>query len=377
MMHKIAQKEMVSGTKMNLFAPKTCYMRNIKGPCPGDVQALSPIKRLCAFSRFLVLVSCLLFTLFLFARGASAADDSIPSLLDFSPKAGSYPEKVRPLAVLIAQADTKPSNEAYSQALAKASALLSTTPRGYHDEIYQLQAFALEKLGRQDEALQAYEKSLKLKSGNPVSLFRHALLLKEMGRCDEAVTELREVIWRMETHSHEALFIAAECLMSQGRKEEARLMTDKAYLKNPRFLPVLRILVKMREEQLVAEPDPFKREAIEAQIMTDVQTISELSPGDREYGLKYAQMLIRKTDPLVNPNGLTAAEDIARRFVKKSANKDEESIKTLFDALAKQGKLDEAQEVIVEGKKALGETPPLSSAAQQVAIERGVSEGKH
>ncbi len=306
------------------------------------------------------------------------------SFLDYSPDPADYPGPLNPLVKLIAEANAldqnkqkKTAQEKFAAAIELARQLLNKTPRGYHDSIYQLMGFAEEKSGSLNDAIKSYRTSLELKANNPVILFRHAYLLKRTGNCKEAVPEFQEVVWRTKENMHEALFFLAECLLDIGNEEEALKLSQAAYQSNPLFLPVLHQLLAMREKLLSKEKNPEEKAKLENQIRADLAAIVKQDPEDRECSLKFGQSLLKDSDPLLNSDKLKQAESLAAHFAQISKFSDEQSVKLLFDAQIRQGKLNEADKTLQQGLSRIPDSAILKKAQTQLDIERGVQASKN
>lgn len=303
------------------------------------------------------------------------------SFFDYSPQASDFQPRLSGILQLIAQARTleteqqkKEAQDKYAASITAAEKMLVQSNRGYHDEIYQLIGFAQEKLGHIDDALKAYHKSLELRANNPVVIFRHAYLLKQKKQCNEAVPELREVLWRTKQNSHEALFLLADCLLETDQDAEALKLSQEAYKNNPMFLPVLRQLVSLRERQMAKEIDPAEKARIEAQIGLDLSVIVKQDPQDRDAALKYARLLLKQSDPLLNVDRLKEAEKLVLQLAEQSKFSDEQSVKLLFDTQIKQGRLGDAGQTLKQGLSVQPNSAALKNAEKQLEIERGVQE---
>jgi tetratricopeptide (TPR) repeat protein len=307
-------------------------------------------------------------------RSTQSFMDYFPQRGDFQPRLAGVVQMMDEALVYEKAKQKKEAQDKYAECVTAAEKLLTQSNRGYHDEIYQLVGFAQEKLGHVDEALKAYRKSLELRANNPVVIFRHAYLLKQNKRCSEAVPELREVLWRTKQNSHEALFLLAECLLETDQDAEALKLSQEAYKNNPLFPPVLRQLVSLRERQMAKEVDPAEKARIEAQIGLDLSTIVKQDPQDRDAALKYARLLLKQSDPLLNADRLKEAEGLAGQFAEQSKFADEQSVKVLFDAQIKQGQLSKAEQTLKQGLSAQPGSVLLKNAQRQLEIERGVQE---
>ncbi len=301
------------------------------------------------------------------------------SFLNYLPDAQQFPQKVRavfdPLRQGIsAMQDHKPEEAAlaFDNALEIIQALFSKLPRGYHDELYHLQGYIYERLGKLKKAREAYDASLQLRAANPVVIFREAYLLRSSDRCEEAIPKLREVLWRTKENTHEVLYLTADCLLAVGKRDEAMALATDAYQKHPAFLPVLRQLVQVRQAAMATEAEPAKRPQLEGQIATDLAAIVKQDPTDRASALTLSRYYLKQADPLIHPDRLASAEELVRKFALQSNFKDDESVRVLFDALLKRGKIAEAEETLKKGLEAKPTSATLKEAAQQLELVKGL-----
>lgn len=275
-------------------------------------------------------------------------------------------------ALALAKTDKTAADVQLKEAEKDLSRLVTELPRGYQDELYQLKGVSNEGLNNRAKALDAYAKSLKLQASNPVVLFRHAFLLEQLGRCAEAVPELREVYWRTKENAHEVLYLTADCLLQLGRNDEALKLSEEARKQDPQFVPVLKLLVAARREQLATESDPSKKSEINARIADELGVIYKQDPEDREAGLDYGRFLLKNSDPLLSAGALKQAETVARALCEKSDYTDEESVKLLFDVLVKRGDLKNAEQTLAAGMEKKPDSALLMNAQKQLEIERGI-----
>jgi len=301
------------------------------------------------------------------------------SYLDYVPKPSSFQPVLQPVASLLEEGvgferakQKKQALEKFQAAVELAERLLRQTSRGYHDELLLLLGFAYDKLGRMEQAIQAYKQSLELRSNNPLVLFRHAYALRRKGLCAQAVPELREFLWRTKDGSHEALFVIAECLLETGQEEEGLKLSQEAYQNNPLFLPVLRQLVTLREKQITKTSDPAEKARLENSLIADLNSIVKQAPDDREASLKLARLLIKQGDPLLSNELLKQAESLSLRFAQESKYTDELGVRTLFDAQIRQGALVEAEKTIDMALSAVPDSVVYKTAKKQLEIQQGV-----
>ncbi|MCB0325854.1 MAG: hypothetical protein KDD69_19885, partial [Bdellovibrionales bacterium] len=282
--------------------------------------------------------------------GPVSADTSEMKSMAQLPDPGAFQTQIRAIPELMLAAEklnrgkalTAPAKGKYSEAAAEARRLLGTLSRGYHDELYFLLGVAQQQLGQSADALASYERSLALRSNNQAARFRRAELLQQANRLAEADAEFRELLWAGEDEKHLVLYRLAQVLIAQGKGEEALKLSEQARQQSPGFVPVLRLLVDIRKRQLELAENPTEKAHLEAQIAADLAVISAQDPTDRDAGLALARFLLQDSDPLLNAQRLAEAEAIAQRLADASGFADGESVRVLFDAQVKRGKLSEA-----------------------------------
>lgn len=301
------------------------------------------------------------------------------SFIDFRPTIESLPKVltsvVEPLLAALeldSQSRKEESAAKYQESLNEIEKMLSSISRGHHHNLYFLQGLIYQQQKKFDKAKISYEKSLKLRASSALTHFRHAMVLKELKNFEDALQEFKEVAWLAPEHAHEAQYLAAECLIELKRPEEAYKLALEAVKKNPTYLPLIRQLVKYRENTMLLEPDPSKRQLTQAQILVDLNLIVSKDPNDRESSLKLARILIQNSDPLIKSSDLEQGKNLALKFAESSEYKDAEAVKTAADAYMKQGKLGEANDII---KKGLDKNPTsniLLSTNKQIEIEKSL-----
>lgn len=79
---------------------------------------------------------------------------------------------------------------------------------------------ALERSGKPVEALAAYGKAIEIDPSWWTPYYRKGLLLKELGRTDEAISAL-EMAWARRPSLHDVPLVLAATLAERGRTEDA------------------------------------------------------------------------------------------------------------------------------------------------------------
>jgi len=300
------------------------------------------------------------------------------SFLEYVPQLAEYQVEIHPVvtayldALKVPASDSAKQKAAFEKVVSVSKTSLKNLSRGFHDEIYLLGGLAYEKLGLKDNALNWHAKSVQLRSDNPVPLFRHALLLKEKGDCQRAITELEEVIWRTEDHAHETLYITSQCLVALEQNEQAAKVLRNAYSRNPQFVPVLRLLITTRAELLATPTEPAKLEALEQESIRDLTTITTQQPDERDASLQLARLLIKRSDSLVNANQLSQAETLAQNIAENSDYKDDEAVRVLIEARLKRREFVKAEKALALGLEKKPNSELLKSAAKQLQIEKQI-----
>lgn len=296
-----------------------------------------------------------------------------PQVSDFSTALKSVVQDLDKANQLAKAGKSGQSRDTYTKALKNIKALRKKLSRGNYDELYLLEGFTLEKLDRLEESRKAYKESLRYKSTNTLVMFRHAYVLKNLGRCDAALPEFKEILWRTSANSHEGLYLVAECLIKLGKQEEALKYSEKAHMTDPLFLPVLRQMVQVRQYVLAKEKDPFKKRQLESQIEAGLRAVLANDPGDREAAVAQAKLLLKQGDPLFNAKRWAEAENLVSHFATTSNFEDDESVRLLFDAQVRQGKMEKAEQTLSKGLEKNPKSQRLQNAVKQLEIERSIN----
>lgn len=317
--------------------------------------------------------------LFLLAPVSGAAQPPAAtqqSLMDYKLADWKFPTAVEGL---VAQADKAKSslakNKAKGMSLLKncrkdVAAARKKLSRGVHDELFEISGFCAEAMGENKAALKDYDSSLKLRSTNPRARFRKARLLQVSGEHEQAIRQFKEVLWETKISHHEILYSIAKSLLALEKQSEAFKIAEQARLKNPGYLPLLRLLVDLRGELMELSVEPLEKSQMEAQIAADLTLITAQAPLDRTAGLALVRLLLKNSDPLLNSQRLVEAEQIATRFAEGSGFKDEESVRLLFDAQLKRGNTEAAAATLERGQSINPNSEELTRAAAQLKIEQ-------
>lgn len=260
-----------------------------------------------------------------------------------------------------------------NSALGTAKKLLDELQRGYHDELYHLIGLIYEQRGEPEKALHAYEQSLQRKASNAGVLFRHAYLLRHQNRCRQAVPELKQVAWMSDTYRSEVLYIAAECMLEEGRSAEAITTLEEAQRLKPSFVPAAKLLLELRQESLKSLTDPKQRSETEAKIMADLSNLVAADPKNHEASLMLARYLMERSDPFFDTASLNRAESLARQVVTESDFGNEQAIRLLFGTQLKKRDITGAEATLDKGLTKHPHSEALQSAAKQLEIEKAGS----
>jgi tetratricopeptide (TPR) repeat protein len=264
---------------------------------------------------------------------------------------------------------TKDGEESYKKAIALGKSSLKTISRGYHDELFSLIGLAEELSGDLNLALDAYNSSLLLRSNNASVLYRIANIYKQQNQCDKTISLAQEVLWRAKSEQERIELLLGECLISTNRLAALKHF-ETAIAKSPSYLPALKQVIQIYEEQIKEEIDPIKRTEIEAKIANNLSLICKLKPDDRVSALRFAGFLFSRSDPLLNSQKLKEAEQIAESYSKNSRYKDSDFVKLLFDIQLKQGRVESAERTLESGLKAAPKALALANAKKQLEIQK-------
>lgn len=337
----------------------------------------------CALTAFVVTIGAFASSQLLLAQTANgettaqSAADAKPPIELYFPDETPFQPALGPLVQIVEQEIQSPRNKAAAAKLAErarevADKLLSTAPRGYHDEILALAGLAEELAGNTQQALTRYKAALDLRANSASVLYRASVVLKALNRCPEAIPLLDEALWRGKAHQHEVLFLLGQCSILLGDTLKGVNYTEQALAIMPTYLPALRHIVEVEQKQLDEEFDPAKRSDLESKILANLGRISQQAPDDRDTALKLARLLFKGSDPLLSGHRMVEAEQIAARFANASKYADTESVRLLFDIQTRQGKLDEAEKTLKAGLRAAPKSELLQPASRQLELQKGV-----
>ena len=325
------------------------------------------------------------------ARADSAAGDSasdVGSYLDFSPLRAGFPAQLdsiaRPLttAMNLIRRDgaeaanvsptgvVTPSSEAKAlllQSIERADAMKESAPRGLLDEIFLLEGFAFELLGEGSKAVSAYDQSLKLRSLNPLVMFRRGMAHKVANDCPRAIAQFDEVLWASERLAHEVWYAEAQCQLIVGRADLAVALLEKGRKKAPQHAPTSKLLLETRMKAFEASPRSIDN-AIAAKMTAELSALADDKPNDSATSLMLAKLLVKKSDPLVAMGDLLRGEKIALQLAEKSAFRDEQSVRLIYDAQIKRGDYKAAEHTLTRGLSANPTSKPLLDASKQLEV---------
>lgn len=329
------------------------------------------------------LLFCLNFLLLVDLALATPAEHANPaafkSFLDYRPKSSQFPGPLKGLTEAIEEGDTllaagkkEEAQGKYRHAIEIADSIDNGINRSIEDQLWFLRGFAHENLSQEQKAQQAYERALKLRPNNLLALFRHAVLLKQANKCEQAIPEFQEIEWAVKDISFEMNYLQGECLVTLGRSEEGVKQFERAYKKRSTFLPVVKKLLAVHQDMLATSGNPADRAALEAQIATDLNAVTKATPNDRAASIALATMLLDVKDPLLEKGKLDQAEVLAKKGAEASDYRDDAFVRLLAEAQLKKGMLDEAEAIIEKGLKKTPNSPELATAKKQLAIERSL-----
>ena len=328
-----------------------------------------------AFAAALLCVSVLDGTL---APAVALADSPVPqkaqeftSYLRYELKPehfqASYSDIIR---TINAGSGTPPKPAVLQQALKMLAAREQTETRGRIDIVYFLEGYTYEKLGKKREALAAYERAVHEKSQAPLYLFRHALLLKEQGKCARAVVEFEQLAWAVKQASAEPLYLAGECFDALEKPDDAKRMYAESAKRNPRFAPALRKSLIDLKKQYEEEYDPKKKPELEAQLKSVLESIVNGDPSDRESTLTLAEMYLNNSKNVISTASLTRAGELATVFVSSSKYKDDRAVHILYESQRRLQKTSDAKQTLKRGLAATPASELLTADARQETIEQ-------
>lgn len=318
------------------------------------------------FGKFSFFLNIIFWTGIAAAEGPKAEDPAaFNSFLSYSPRASQFPAALKTVALPLEGKD-------FQSALDAAKAVQPKLNRSFEDQLWFLRGLAYAGLGDDKSALDSFDRALKIRPNNLLALFQHALLLKKNNKCAKAIPELKEIAWQVKELAYEMRYLTGECLVVLGQPEEAMKQYEAAYKQNPTYLPVLREMIRAREELLAKTANPQERTVIEAQLSADLNNLNREHPDDRDSTLQLTKLLLNVTDPLLESGKLERAETLAKKMADDSNWKDSEFVRLLAQAQIKRGALDEAEATLARGLKAKPDSKELKEEREQLHIERTV-----
>lgn len=313
--------------------------------------------------------------------GAQLTGRQFRGFLEYSPRVPQYQAAlapvVAPLEGLVPGTALAADKVAGVRgAITAADSLIRSSDRTFQDELLFLSGFAFELLGEQRKAAERYQRSLALKSTNPLVLFRHAVTMKNLNHCPDAIAALREVAWEAKSYAYEAYYLIGECYETMGKSADAKLAYDKAYAQNPKFVPVLRRMVAAEKAEYEKTADPRKRAVLEAKLLKDFDALAEAGSSDRESLMMLASLLVNNGDPLLHADNLKRGLKLSQDLCQRSNFKDEAAVHLLFEAHRKSGDLESAQKAITQGLKAQPTSTVLKDDARQLELDQSMHSQK-
>lgn len=314
------------------------------------------------------------------AASAPSRGENSGTFIDYRPSAAEYSPALKAIVEPLTQACAaiKPESAAplskdtqrlLEESISRNIAFQSQSTRGLRDELNFLLGYAYEKLGQNDEALKAYERSIEERSGNPLALFRHAVVLARLGHCDTAVPEFDETLWKTQQAKAEILYAKADCLATLTRIDEANTVLTAARAANPNFIPAIRLSVMLKAPSLQG-----KNPTLEAQVLPDLRLVAQNRPNDRDIQLLLAKVLLRRSNPLLGLDGANEAETIARRYAESSHYADDTAVRIIADSQLLHGDMNAAEATLKLGLEKNPASPLLASAMHQLMVQRAADQ---
>jgi tetratricopeptide (TPR) repeat protein len=323
------------------------------------------------YLKLLVLYTVLFLTLFTPSKVISEQERAykINSYINYKPNKSMFQTELHGVIKLINDAFEA---QDFNKSIIKINSLLKSLSRGHHDDLYLLLGYSYEQLGNYDDALLAYAKSANKSVRKTIARFRHGYILQKQNKFESAISNYKEVLWHTDTLEEEVLFVIAECLFALSKNEQAHKHLIMSAEKNPSFLPASRLLVKNRLAKIQTISNTDERLKEEQLLMEELSRLVNLDPSDRNANLLYGKMLIRDANKLYNPVNLRSAEEIAKRLIALSDNKDPEAFRLLFDVQLKKDDLSGAEKTINAGIKHNKNSQVLKQALAQLELQKQV-----
>lgn len=301
----------------------------------------------------------------LVTRSSLAAQSTPSSLRNYVPAESEYPTVLSGVVAKLKAAHAADEEHAvplYQSALD--SLVTGDFGRGAEDERLFLIGYTRYHLKQYPEAIDALQRSLAIRDGNPLARFFLGAGLQKAGRCEESLKELDVAKWLLNESNSELLLTSAECLVALGRQPEAQTVLDEANKLAGANSEIKKLIVSLRAGAIGSGAP----EAV-LQSGADLTVLAKENPNDRQIQGLYAKMLIHKGDPLLNAADLDEGERVAKNFAESSNYTDEQAVKLVFDARLKHHDYDGAREVVEMGLKAVPQSTIYATALKQLSIE--------
>ena len=299
--------------------------------------------------------------------------------LYYEPIQSNFQDPVKGLASLVSEAlkekqagNTDQSKKLSSEAISTAGSLLHSLPRGHAPTLWYLLGYSYELQEDYSQALKAYSSSLETRANNALVIARKAWVYLAQNKHKQAIAALREVLWRSTEGSEHVYELITKSQLALGEDELALESIEKSLTINPKHLPTLKMLVKVRQKQIELATEPPVKLELTNQLFAELGAVVAQDRTDKTFTIAYAKMLLERSDPLVHSEQFELVKNLASSVAEKSKYEDEDAVRLLFETLLKQKKLDDAEVVI---KKALTKKPSstsLQDALKQLEIERGL-----
>ena len=299
------------------------------------------------------------------------------SYINYHPKPSEFPQPLRPYVKVVENfplpISIKRSESAgkanFSNLVSNVKLAMESINRAEQHRAYFLLGYVYELTANPAEAFKAYDQSIKLRTDNPMALFRQGIILLNQKDYFKARSFFQELLWRSSSATEEIHYALALCAKEQSDDEALLKHLSKSIEINSRFIPARIMLLKYYDESLSKITDPQKRSEFEANIYSNLKIIYETDPTNREMALKYAENEIRSADPLLQSGKMNKAEKIVKSLVELSNYKDTEAIVLLALISSKKGNFNKANELLATGLKVNPDSKALKEAKQQLDLE--------
>ena len=298
----------------------------------------------------------------------------VDSLRSYNPKMSNFPGPLAAAADQIGIASQRSSEttskELLEGTIASLSAQKDSIGRGLEDELYFLLGYANELSGDPKRAISAYDQSLARRSRNPLVMFRKAVALRSSQQCAKALEIFTEIEWITTSFKHEVQFERALCQKDLEQAPAAFATLLEVERSAPDFKPAKELLTQWRIQGLDFTPTNRINRQLAQTVADELSNKIQAADASTDEQITLAQILVKKSDPLVHTEDLKRAEEIAARIASDSDFRNEKAVRVLFDSQVKLGNLAEAERTITRGIASLPKSETLLEAVRQLAILR-------